>query len=207
MGRITGVTAAETRERLLKAAAAAFQSRGFEGTRVADIARIAGVSNGALYGHFGSKAALLAESLRDQGPHELASLFLDDPDRSIVDLLVTVGQGLIQRSPDHGALVVEALVAARRDHEVAGTMSRHLRERDEWLVALVKEGQGEGTVDPGLSPEVVSRFSLMLLVGSILLPAADLPPVDGDDWAAFITRLGEALRPRPAAEPIPEEAP
>ncbi|HEX6425491.1 MAG TPA: helix-turn-helix domain-containing protein [Acidimicrobiales bacterium] len=207
MGRITGVTAAETRERLLKAAAAAFQSRGFEGTRVADIARAAGVSNGALYGHFGSRAALLAESLRDQGPHELASLFLDDPDRSIVDLLVTVGQGLIQRSPDHGALVVEALVAARRDHEVADTMSRHLRERDEWLVALVKEGQGEGTVDPGLSPEVVSRFSLMLLVGSILLPAADLPPVDDDDWAAFITRLGEALHPRPAAEPIPEEAP
>ncbi|HEX6237900.1 MAG TPA: TetR family transcriptional regulator [Acidimicrobiales bacterium] len=207
MGRITGVTAAETRERLLKAAAAAFQSRGFEGTRVADIAGAAGVSNGALYSHFGSKAALLAESLRDHGPHELASLFLDDPDRTIVDLLVAVGQGLIQRSPDHGALVVEALVAARRDHEVAATMSRHLRERDEWLVGLVKEGQGEGTVDTGLSPEVVSRFSLMLLVGSILLPAAGLPPVDGDDWAELITRLGEALRPRPPAEPIPEEAP
>jgi hypothetical protein len=37
----------------------------------------------------------------------------------------------------------------------------------------------------------------MLLLGSILLPAAGLGPVDADDWAAFIARLGEALRPRP----------
>jgi hypothetical protein len=35
----------------------------------------------------------------------------------------------------------------------------------------------------------------MLLVGSILLPAAGLDPVDEDDWGAFIARLGDALRP------------
>lgn len=212
MGRITGVSAAETRERLLHAAASAFQSQGFEGTRVADIATAAGVSNGALYSHFESKAALLAEALRDHGSHELASLFLDDPDRSVVDLLVTLGQGLIQRSPEHGALVVEALVAARRDREVAAMMGGHLRERDGWLSGLVREGQAEGTVDAGLSADVVSRYCLMLLLGSILLPAAGLPPVDGDDWSALIARLGESLRPRPRAEPRPagpttEEAP
>src|SRR5690606_40598370 len=117
---------------------------------------------------------------------------------SVVDLLVTLAQGLVDRSPEAGALVVEALVAARRDPEVAAAIGRHVRARDDWLVGLVKEGQGDGTVDPALSPEVVSRFSLMLLVGSILLPAAGLPPVDADDWAAFIARLGEALRPTPA---------
>jgi hypothetical protein len=41
----------------------------------------------------------------------------------------------------------------------------------------------------------------MLLLGSILLPAAGLPPVDGDDWAELIERLGEALRtPTPAPD-------
>jgi AcrR family transcriptional regulator len=195
------VSAAETRERLLEAAAAAFQAQGFEGTRVADIARIAGVSNGALYSHFGSKPALLAESLRDRGSTELASLFLDDPDRSVVDLLVALGQGLVQRTPDHGALVVEALVAARRDPEVAATMGGHLRERDSWLVDLILTGQAEGTIARDISPEALARYCLMLLLGSVLLPAAGLPPVDADDWAALIGRLGDALRPAGDAEP------
>jgi AcrR family transcriptional regulator len=196
MGRITGVSPAETRERLLRAAAAAFQSQGYEGTRVADIATGAGVSNGALYSHFGSKTELLAEALRAHGSTELASLFLDDPDRSVIDLLVTVGQGLVERSPDHGALVVEALVAARRDAEVAEMMGGDLRRRDNWLAGLVREGQAEGAVDPDLAPEVVSRYCLMLLLGSILLPAAGLPPVDSDGWAALIDRMGQALQPK-----------
>jgi AcrR family transcriptional regulator len=203
VGRITGVSAAETRERLLRAAATAFQTQGFEGTRVADIARTAGVSNGALYTHFGSKAALLAESLRDHGPVDLASLFLDDPDRSVVDLLVALGQGLVQRSPDHGALVVEALVAARRDPEVAATMGGHLHERDDWLTGLIREGQASGAVDPDLSAEAVARYCVMLLLGSILLPAAGLPPVDADEWATLIDRLGAALRPAGTAAPVP----
>ena len=102
----------------------------------------------------------------------------------------------MQRSPDHGALIVEALVAARRDGEVAAMMREHLRERDAWLVDLIRAGQAEGSFAPDLSPEVVSRYCLMLLVGSILLPAAGLAPVDDDDWAAFIARLGDVLRPR-----------
>ena len=152
MGRITGVSPAETRERLLRAAAAAFQAQGYEGTRVADIASGAGVSNGALYSHFGSKTELLAEALRAHGSTELASLFLDDPDRSVIDLLVTVGRGLVERSPDHGALVVEALVAARRDGEVAEMMGGDLRRRDNWLAARVREGQARARSTPPSRP-------------------------------------------------------
>jgi AcrR family transcriptional regulator len=55
MGRIAGVTSAETRARLLRAAADVFAARGYDGTRVADIAAAAGVSNSALYAHFGSR--------------------------------------------------------------------------------------------------------------------------------------------------------
>ena len=75
MGRIAGVTAAETRERLLRAAADVFAERGYDGTRVADIATAAGVSNGALYAHFPSKADLLVDALRTHGRRLLADLF------------------------------------------------------------------------------------------------------------------------------------
>jgi hypothetical protein len=48
MGRIAGVTGAETRERLLSAAAGVFAERGYDGTRVTEISAAAGVSNGAM---------------------------------------------------------------------------------------------------------------------------------------------------------------
>src|SRR6266516_2162531 len=99
MGRIAGVTAAETRERLLRAAADVFAERGYDGTRVADIAAAAGVSNGALYAHFASKADLLVDALRTHGRHLLGELFAADPDRPVVDLLLTVGRWLPRRWP------------------------------------------------------------------------------------------------------------
>src|SRR5258707_15089139 len=87
MGRIAGVTAAETRERLLRAAADVFAERGYDGTRVADIAVAAGVSNGAMYAHFASKADLMVDALRTHGPRQLSDLLAADPDRSGTDLL------------------------------------------------------------------------------------------------------------------------
>src|SRR6516164_6683587 len=93
MGRIAGVTAAETRERLLRAAADMFAERGYDGTRVADIAAAAGLSNGALYAHFASKAELLVGALRAHGRRLLADLFATDPSRSVTDLCSSPGGG------------------------------------------------------------------------------------------------------------------
>ena len=194
MGRVAGVSAAETRARLIKAAAEVFAERGYEGTRVADIATAAGVSNGALYAHFESKAELLAEAARSFGAHQLTALFLADPDRSLLDLLVSLGAGLPGRDPRHGALVVEALVAARRDADVARLMRRHLRTRADWLVDLVTAAEADGTVDPELSPEAIARFCLVVVLGSALIESAGLPRADGG-WQALIARLAQSLAP------------
>lgn len=196
------MTAEETRQKLLAAAAVAFESQGFEGTRVADIASEAGVSNGALYSHFGSKGELLAAALHEKGHEELSALFLEHPDHTALDLLVVLGRHLLGHGPEDGALVIEALVAARRNDDLAHLMGAHLRERDDWLTGLVADAQADGTFDDDLSPEVVSRFCLMLMLGSLLLPAAGLPPVDADQWASFIVRLGDALRPAATGAPL-----
>src|SRR6185437_4017324 len=125
MGRIAGVAATQTRERLLQAAAEVFAERGYDGTRVADIATAAGVSNGALYAHFGSKAELLVAALRAHGRRLLAEMLAADPGAPVTDLLVQAGRGLPQRPDARGYLMVEALVAARRDADVAGPMKSY----------------------------------------------------------------------------------
>jgi AcrR family transcriptional regulator len=193
MGRIAGVTAEQTRERLLRAAADEFARRGFDGTRVADIAAAAGVSNGALYAHFGSKADLLVAALRAHGRPSLQELFAADPDRSVAEVLLEIGREL-PRGPDAlGYLIVEGLAAARRDADVARPLRHYLAERAGYLTDLMRVAQAAGEIDPALSPEALAHFCLVLSMGSALL-APDLHAVGQDGWSALLTWLVTALR-------------
>jgi AcrR family transcriptional regulator len=192
MGRIPGVTAAETRERLLRAAADVFAQRGYDGTRVADIAAAAGVSNGAIYAHFASKAELLVGALRAHGRRLLADVFAADPNRSITDLLLVIGRWLPRRRDASGYLIVEALIAARRDEDVARPMRDYVGERADWIAELVRVAQTDGELDPVLSPNALAHFCLLLAMGSALV-TPDLHAVDDDEWAAVLTRVVTAL--------------
>ncbi len=192
MGRIAGVTAAETRDRLLRAAADAFAARGYDGTRVADIAAAAGVSNGALYAHFASKADLLVDALRTHGRRLLADLFAADPDRSITDLLLAIGRKLPRRRDARGYLIVEALVAARRDEDMARPMRDYIGERADWLAGLMRVAQANGEVDPGLSANALAHFCLLLAMGSALV-TPDLHAVGDQEWTALLGRVMAAV--------------
>jgi AcrR family transcriptional regulator len=194
MGRIAGVTAAETRERLLSAAADVFAERGYDGTRVADIAAAAGVSNGAMYAHFGSKAELLVAALRTYGRRLLEEAFAADPDRSVTDFLLEIGRWLPRRRDARGYLIVEALVAARRDQDVARPMRDYVGERGDWLVSLMDIAQAQGEIEPTLSPNALAHFCLLLSIGSALV-TPDLHAVDDDEWTGLLSRIVAALAP------------
>ncbi|MEO3794773.1 TetR/AcrR family transcriptional regulator [Nonomuraea sp. B10E15] len=194
MGRIAGVTAAETRERLLRAAADAFAERGYDGTRVADIAAAAGVSNGALYAHFGSKADLLVAALRAHGRSMLADLLAADPNRPVTELLLVIGRRLPRRPDVRGRLIVEALVAAPRDQDVALPMRDYIGERAGQISGLVRGAQDDGELDPALSPDALAHFCLLLAMGSVLV-TPDLHAVADEEWAELLARVVTVLGP------------
>jgi AcrR family transcriptional regulator len=194
MGRTAGVTAADTRERLLRAAATVFAERGYDGTRVADIAAAAGVSNGALYAHFDSKAELLVSALRTHGRRQLADLFAADPDRSVTDLLLIIGRSLPHRRDEDGNLIVEGLVAARRDEDVAEPMRAYIGERADWLAGLMRIAQAGGELDPALSPGALAHFCLLIAMGSALV-TPDMHEVDDEAWMTLLRRVVTALAP------------
>jgi AcrR family transcriptional regulator len=200
MGRISGVTAADTRERLLRGAAEVFARRGYDGTRVADIAAAAGVSNGALYAHFSSKAELLVAALRAHGRRLLAEAFAADPDQSVTDLLLLVGRWLPRPRDEKQNLLVEALVAARRDEGVARPMRDYVTERGGWIADLVRVAQAGQEMDPGLSPNALAHFCLLLAMGSALV-TPDMHSVGDGEWAALLSRVAGALAPSGAPQP------
>jgi AcrR family transcriptional regulator len=197
MGRIAGVTAEETRERLLRAAADAFAQRGYDGTRVADIAVAADVSSGALYAHFGSKAELLVAALCTHGRRLLAEALAADPSRPVTEVLLDIGRLLPRRLDASGYLIVEALVAARRDEDVARPMRDYVGERGDKLAELVSAAQAGGELDPSLSPGALAHLCLLLSMGSALI-TPDLHAVTEEEWATLLTRLVAGLAP-PAA--------
>jgi TetR/AcrR family acrAB operon transcriptional repressor len=65
MPRRTKEEAEQTRKDLLDAALSVFSQKGFQVTRLEDIAAEAGVTRGAIYHHFGSKAGLYIALMED----------------------------------------------------------------------------------------------------------------------------------------------
>ena len=70
--RVSKEKAGENRTALLQAASRLFRQRGIEGVGVADIAREAGLTHGALYAHFSSKDELAAEAFSHGSAGNLA---------------------------------------------------------------------------------------------------------------------------------------
>jgi hypothetical protein len=60
-------------------------------------------------------------------------------------------------------------------------------------VALGREAQATGQLDPTLPIEATVRFWVLLRLGALLVRALDLEPPDTDDWEAVIDRVVAAL--------------
>ena len=193
MGRIAGVTPEETRERLLDAAARVFELKGYEGATVAQIAKEAGVSSGAIYAHYSTKAELLVDALRAHKERATAALFPPGRRTSVAALLAVLGARLGTRDHEATALLAEALLASRRDAELAQVLATALGDREQLMVALISRGQTAGELTVDVSPESAARFALMLGLGSMLVRTLGLPDTDAADWTAFIHRLVAAF--------------
>ena len=108
----------------MQAAAEVFAEKGYDRAGVAEIARRAGLTTGAIYSRYAGKADLLAAAIVACVPDEFDQLFAEHAfEGRAKDLLTTVGAHLVTRgqSPMRGVLL-EAFVAARRDPEVAAAL-------------------------------------------------------------------------------------
>jgi hypothetical protein len=133
-------------------------------------------------------------ALRAHGRRLLADLMAAQPSRSISEMLLVTGRSLRRSRDSDGYLVIEALVAARRDEDVAAPMRDYVRERADWLADLVRTAQDRGEIDPALSPAAIAHFCLSLAAGTALV-TPDLNDVDDQEWTAFVARIVTALAP------------
>src|SRR2546426_5103694 len=135
----------------MTAAREEFARRGFEGARVDQIARRAGVNKQLLFYYFHSKRGLFSAVLA-RGAAELEQALADLPtggDRPLDRIRVTLGAqfDFLAAHPDLVALLTQA---GRSD-------ARPFAPAVKRLVVLLAEGQGRGQVRDDLDPHLRSE--------------------------------------------------
>lgn len=171
-------------DEILDAALALFSEQGFDGTRMEDVARRAGLSKGAVYLYFPSKKALLEGLVRravvpiaDNALGALAH-YRGDPRPAIRHTLTAIGQ----RLSDPGIAAVPKIVLreAITAPEIAHMYRDEVLDRAiPALTRLIAQGVEGGHLRP-VDPEMTVRSIVgPVLVHVILAEVFDIRPADG----------------------------
>lgn len=177
----------EVRERLLRAAAQVFARKGYEGTKILDIVRQAGLSTGAVYGRFSSKDALLKEAVVGRAPH--AVRMSDHPGERVADVIARASAIPSGPLTDHEAVRLEAAVAARRHPEVATALAEAQAGQRKLVQPLVEAAAADGTVAPSVDPEAVLYFVRTLQMGLLAQRASGARAPEPAAWRDLIDRV------------------
>jgi len=178
------------RAALLDAAVAEFTSKGYEGATVAGIAARAGVTTGAVYGHFRGKLELLLEAVGLATVEAFTRRSFAIAGKPASELAPALARGLVGvPSGRRDLLLVDAIALARRDPHVAESYRRVIRAHVEAFERTARAGVESGRIDPVLPIDELGRLVLALAFGVIALRALEqAPPAD-----ATVARLVEQL--------------
>ncbi|MEA3077713.1 MAG: hypothetical protein QOF60_2621 [Actinomycetota bacterium] len=188
-----------TRTRLLDAAVDVFRERGYDGAGVHEIARRAGLTTGAIYANFRGKADLLFEAIGARSGDELDSLLAASRTKlTAAELLAELGSHLLDGDAGGGAssrgLLIEAFVAARRDDDVAALVRSLVDERLRTVGRIVDRAKADGSVDDDVTSDALTRFGIVLALGSLLYTSIGIDRPDEREWSALIHRIVRSLK-------------
>jgi AcrR family transcriptional regulator len=161
---------ADTRARLLDAAAGLFAERGIDAVSVDTVADAAGRTSGAVYAHFGSKQGLLL-ALLDEWAHSLLTVIAAEFElaATVEDRLRAVAANVVTNPSDQTRRLLllerELWLRATRDPEVAETMRARSRQAHDWLTKGFATWIDDGLVAPIAPPDVLATVFRALVIG------------------------------------------
>jgi len=163
--------AAETRQRLIDAAARLFARNGYTASTVAAIGEEAGVSRGLVNFHFKAKEKLL-HAVIEQLVAELESQMfpVDSPDDTLAALAVLIDahRRFLTEQPDRARLLFRLQAEALNPALGLDAFTRLHRRWIEHTRPLWEEGLRTGVVDPTLEHGAVTTFTIGALRGIAL---------------------------------------
>jgi AcrR family transcriptional regulator len=189
-----------TRAAILEVAAELFAERGYVQSSVRDIARRGEVSSGAIYGHFRSKADLLADAISMRTADELeAESTGQSGEVDYVETLTRLARDYAGRRRLR-ALIVQGAAAAQTDEE---TRTR-LRDEQEAHLEVWLEGYERDRDRMGIHGSVDMQAALLYTwaaeLGLGVLESFGIEPASAEGWAEVQNRLARSLKLPPEGE-------
>jgi AcrR family transcriptional regulator len=147
----------ETRERLLRAAVDLYSAKGFGGASVEDVCRRAGVTKGAFYHHFESKAHLIMaihNGFVDLQIGEISAIIDKGltPERTLAEAIVVIARNVLNQKASV-TLFMREYPAMPKDVDRA-VRARRL-EYEQLLVGVIDGGRDSGVFHTGLPTNVL----------------------------------------------------
>jgi AcrR family transcriptional regulator len=158
----------KTRRRILDAAADILSRKGFDGTRVSEIASLANLGVPAIYYYFDSREAILEEVVTIGGILALhnvrAQLAALPQHASAIDRVCAAFAGHLEMVLTESAYTAAAMrTLGQLPPDIRARQLRHQRETGTLWRNLITAAVDSGEVDPGLDP----RAARMLLLGAV----------------------------------------
>jgi AcrR family transcriptional regulator len=191
--RGNSVTIETTRERILTAAARLFAEQGFAGASMPAIAKLSGITAGAIYRHFASKADLLLEVVK----RALRALPLSLEGSSEANDIAMLPE-VAARYTDPALkllrqLSLEVHTAASRDEEVRRLLYAYDEQVIRRIRDLIATAQRAGTFSKDRDLEFTARALAVFLMGLNHMDTL-YPHLVGDRaWREFVAAYVAAL--------------
>jgi AcrR family transcriptional regulator len=189
-----------TRAALVEVAAKLFAERGYVQSSVRDIARRGELSSGAIYGHFRSKADLLAAAISMRTADELEAESMGvGGEGDYVETLTRLGRDFAKRRRLR-ALIVQGAAAAQTDEETRTRLrEEQLSHIDAWLEAYERDRDRMG-IDASVDMQAALLYTWAAELGLGVLESFGIEPASADGWADVQNRLARSLK-LPSDEP------
>ena len=184
----------EVTGRLLDAAVSSFARHGFAGARVSEIARRAGLTTGAIYARWPSKADLLAAAVDHALCPILPARRLKDLDAAPMrphDMIAMFNSGIAGAEQARDVTIQAAGSAAASD-AIAAALAGFLNEEAQQLGCIIEAGKDAGIVDPELDTAALALLCQAVGIGTHLVLSAgpDKSHVpSADKWDALVAKL------------------
>lgn len=186
-------TRADTRRRLLEAAAAVFIEKGISAATIEDICEQAGFSRGAFYSNFKAKDELVLELLEDHLSASLAEVDRLYDESADAESFIMMMESDERRRPDpiknNGVLYIELVLYALRNPDNRPRLVERQRKQYETSAAILAKVQADvGVPFPGRTEDMVALILALddgLLLHQLIDPESYRPGQYADTMLAL----------------------
>ena len=183
-----------TEEMLVKAALSLFVRKGYHGTSVQEITQVAGVTKGALYGHFQSKGELLLRVIKEfdiRFIDEMMRTCRDVPGGALAKLhaIVTFNSAFAAQNPDLCVFLTFLTTELKTDVEFEKALKSVYGKYQDFIKEIVLQGQREGGFDPALDPDLTALTFMGLHDGILHQWVLHKEEIDGENYVRTFRKI------------------